>query len=191
MSDPNPPTQTELLEEQRRLMDELQKHINALSAFNNNAADEPVTTESGNIPSLRGLIEQIRQMAGFRTYEITWSGEALLRYASEAEPLLRCIHTRNLLVAPGLAGSYFKLATTSAQPIVLEVKWGDVAPFTVTFAANSDTGVVTGGPDVTDPIPMPAGTMVTVKMKSSAWTAAGLALAMTALIDVPAADVAG
>lgn len=188
MSDPNPPTQTELLEEQRRLMDDLQVHINTLSAFNNNAANEPVGTESGTIPSLRGLIEQIRQLAGFRTYEINWSGEALLRYASEAEPLLRCIHTRDLLVIPGLAGSYFRLGTTTAQPIVLEVKWGTLDPFTVTFAANSDTGVVTAGPTMTDPVPMPAGTMVTVKMKSSAWTAAGLAIAMTAMIDLPAAD---
>lgn len=181
-----PPTQTEILEQQKLLVTQLGVQVGTISKFLNNDAATPVVTESGQIPSLRGLIEEIRQRAGARRYEVNWSGEDLTRYAAEAEPLLRCIHTTGLYLPAALDGSYFRLATPTGQPVTLEVQWGADHKFTVTFAANSDTGVVTSDA-YTDGV-IPAGTMVTVKLKGSAWTAAGLAIVMVALVDNPAAE---
>lgn len=184
-----PPTQTEILEKQAAEIAKLTSHVATLSAFLNNDAATMVTTESGQIPSLRGVIEQIRQQAGNRVETIVWSGEDLTRYGASAEVMLRSINLRPLQITPDLAGSSFRLETATGQPVVLELNWNG-NKFTVTFPANSNVGAVTAA-DITEVTAVPAGSMLTVRMTSAAWTAAGMALAVGGMIDIPSEPVAG
>lgn len=189
MAETAPPTQTEILEQQAAEIARLKVEVNKLSEIINNPADQPVQTESGVIPSMRGLQEEIRQRNGNRIDTVMWSGEDLARYSAGAEIMFRSLNIQPISLDPNLTGSYFKLAATSGQPVVLELNVGG-AKFTITFPANSDTGSVTAS-DLTQPSVFGPGTMMTLRMTSPAWTSAGLAVAIVGLIDFvpPGGDV--
>jgi len=188
MAEETPLTQQALLEEQQRLVGVLNDQVATLHGFLNKPAGETVQTESGSIPSLRGVIEQIRLQSGYRTYTVDINRETLGRYAGGAEALGRIVHLIPVYVSPGLPGAAFRLGTTTAQAVDLDITWGS-ATFKVRFAANSDTGVVVDS-SISEPTLMPAGTMVTVKVNGAVWTAAGLVMAIPAQIDL-LPDVAG
>lgn len=138
---------------------------------------------------MRGLQEEIRQRNGNRIDTVMWSGEDLARYSAGAEIMFRSLNIQPISLDPNLTGSYFKLAATSGQPVILELNVGG-AKFTITFPANSDTGSVTAS-DLTQPSVFGPGTMMTLRMTSPAWTSAGLAVAIVGLIDFvpPGGDV--
>ena len=181
MAETAPPTQNEILEQQAAEIARLKVQVNKLNEIINNPADQPVTTESGVMPSMRGLQEEIRQRNGNRIDAVMWSGEDLARYSGGAEVMFRSINLRPIQLDPLLSGSYFKLASTSGQPIVLEIAV-DTAKWTVTFPANSNTGSVTAA-DITEPASFGPGSMMTMRMTSPAWTSAGMAVAIVGLLD--------
>lgn len=182
MADANPPTQSEILARHNAEVDRLHGLVNTLFALLNNPEDAPVETDSGSIPSFRGLQEEIRRRIGPRIYNTVWSGEDLARYAGGAEIMLRSITTVPVMLSKTLEGSYFRLATASAQPIVLAIQWG-TATYTVTFAANSTTGTITATNVGDEGLIVGLGEMLTLRMTSPAWTAAGLAVVIAGLID--------
>lgn len=183
MAEETPLTQQTLLEEQQRLVGVLSNQVGSLHEFLNNPANVMVQTESGPIPSLRGVIEQMRLQSGYRTYTVDVSRESLARYAGGAEPLGRIVHLVPVYVSPGLPGAAFRLGTPTGQAVEIDVTWGS-ATFKVRFAANSDTGAVVES-SISEPTLMPSGTMVTFKVNGAVWTAAGLVMAIPAQIDLP------
>lgn len=182
----NTPTQSEILERQSAAVAQLEQNAARLNDFMHNPAGETVSTESGPIPTLPGLVEEIRQRVGYRRYEICWSVENLERYANLGEAMFRTIHSAPLHVTPELVGSYFKLAQPSSQPITLRVVWG-TEQFEILFAANASDGVVQSS--TMDMVAvMPPGTTVSCFLVGSAWNASGLHMTILGLVEAPPAE---
>lgn len=178
-------TQTELLERQEAATDLLEAQNATLALILNGAADVTVQTEAGPIPTIRGLYEEIRQRAGYRRWEIHYSVEALTRYENKLEALLRDINTRPVYLQDLLAGSFFRLAKApSGGPIVLTLKVGTVATYTITFATNSLNGVVTGTAGVQT---IPIGTTWELTLNGPSLAATGFHCAVYGLAEAPAA----
>jgi hypothetical protein len=177
-------TQTELLERQEAATVLLEAQNATLHAFLNGASNATVTTESGTIPTLSALIEEIRQRAGYRRWEIHFSVESLLRYETQAEALFRDINTRTVYLDALLAGSYFRLAAPpSGAPLVFILTVGSLS-YTITFASGTTTGVVTGPAGVQT---IAAGTTFTLKLSSTALNASGFYCALYGMAEAPPA----
>ncbi len=179
------PTQSEILERQGVAVASLEVNTQRLNDFMHNPAGQTVVTESGPIPTLAGLLEEIRQRAGYRRYEICWSVEDLERYDNGAEAMFRTAHTPQLYIKPDLAGSVFKLKQAASQPVNLRVVWGS-EQFEIRFAANSDTGVVVSA-TITEDTLIPAGSMVEGSVIGSSWNASGLYMTLLAFLEPPEA----
>lgn len=177
------PTQSEILQRQSAAVGQLEQNTARLNDFMHNPAGETVTTESGPIPTLSGLVEEIRQRVGYRRYEICWSVENLERYANLAEAMFRTIHTAPLYVTPELVGSFFKLAQPSSQPLSLRLVWGQ-EQFVIHFAANATDGVVQSS-TMEIVTQMPAGSTVSCFLVGSAWNARGLHMTVLGLVEAP------
>lgn len=184
MSNPNPPTQQELLERQKKLLDDMEVQSGTLNKFLTGAAGEIIPTDSGNIPTLAGLVEMITQQSGARRYEIAYFAEDLTRYANGNEPLLRTLPSIPIVLHHAMVGSFFKLATPSSQKIQLTVTAG-TDTFVIEFAPGSADGVVVSA-SITEPKVYDPGTMITLSLTSPSWTAKGLVVNILGFVQPPA-----
>lgn len=180
------PTQSEILERQGAAVASLEANTQRLNDFMHNPAGQTVVTESGPIPTLAGLLEEIRQRAGYRRYEICWSVEELERYDNGAEAMFRTAATPQLYIKPDLAGSVFGLAQASSQPVRIRVIWG-TEQFVILFAANATTGVVESS-TITEETLVPPGTMVEAQVVGSSWNARGLYMTLLAFLEPEASQ---
>lgn len=183
MSNPETPTQSEILARQGVAVTQLEQNAARLNDFMHNPAGQTVTTESGPIPTLAGLVEEIRQRAGHRRYEISWSVENLERYANEAEPFFRVVPTVKLYIDPALTGSIFRMAQPASQPIDVKITLG-LVEFVVRFAANQTNGVVVST-TLTEDAMVSAGTLITCELVGNAWNASGFYMTFLALVEAP------
>ncbi len=183
MSNPETPTQSEILQRQNQAVTQLEQNTARLNDFMHNPAGETVTTESGPIPTLAGLVEEIRQRAGARRCEIAWSVEKLDRYANGAEAMFRTIHTANLYVTPDLVESHFRMAQPASQPIDIRVYWG-AEQFLIHFDANATVGVIQST-TLDEVVIMPAGTVVSCELVGSGWNASGFFMTLVGLVEAP------
>lgn len=177
-------TQTELLERQEQATDELELLKGILHQFLHGTAVETVTTEAGVIPTLSGLIEEVRQRVGQRRKTINYSVHDLLRYEDEAEPMFALVTDAPLWFNKDLVGSYFRLLTPpSGAGISFKLTInGNV--FAVNFAAGSTVGTVTG---VAADVAVPAGSMITLYLDTPSLAAKTLAFTLVGLVEAPAA----
>lgn len=182
----NPPTQQELLERQKLLLDRMEEDSGDFQKFLHGAAGETILTDSGPIPTLAGVVEQISQQSGQRRYEIAFFAEDLTRYANGNEPLLRTMPSVNVMLHHQMLGSFFKLATPSSQKIQLTVT-ADADTFVIEFAPNSADGVLVSA-SITEPKNYNPGTMFTLSLTSPSWTAKGLVVNILALVMPPGGD---
>lgn len=184
MSNPtNPPTQQELLERQKLLLDRMEVDSGDFQKFLHGAAGETIMTDSGPIPTLAGLVEMVSQQSGARRYEIAYFAEDLTRYANGNEPLLRTLPSVAVVLHHAMVGSFFKLATPSSQKIQLTLTAG-TDTFVIEFAANSTDGAVVSA-TITEPKVYDPGTMITLSLTSPSWTAKGLVVNILGFVQPP------
>lgn len=177
-------TQTELLERQEAATDELELLKGILHQFIHGTAVQTVTTEAGVIPTLNGLIEEIRQRVGQRRNTINYSVHDLLRYEEEAEPMFALVTDVTLYFNKDLIGSYFRLLNApsgAALSLKLTIN-GNV--FAINFASGSTTGTVTG---VANDLVVPAGSLITLYLDTPAYAAKTLAFTLVGLVEAPVA----
>lgn len=175
-------TQTEILERQEATTIKLEVLEQILRKFLHGTSLESITTESGQMPTLAALIEEIRQRAGYRRHEITYFVHDLLRYQQKAEPLFIVPAGRQLWFNPQLAGSYFRLQQgPSGAPITFELTLGGTVA-TITFAAGSTEGVVSG---VAEMVSIPAGTPIQLQLVDSSLQARSLSMLILGLVEAP------
>lgn len=177
-------TQTELLERQEQATDQLELLKGLLHQFIHGEVIATVTTEAGAIPTLAGLIEEIRQRVGLRRNPINYSVYDLLRYEDEAEPLFTLVNDIPLWFEKNLTGSYFRLTQApSGADIELELDINGTV-FTITFVSGETTGAVTG---VEEDVVIPAGSLIQLKLKGASLAAKGLAMTLVGLVEAPEA----
>lgn len=169
-----PPTQQELLERQKLLLDRMDLDSGVFNTFLRGSVSDTIDTDSGAIPSLAGLVEQVLQTSGARRYEIAYFVEDLTRYANGNEPLVRALPAVRLIVQPDLINSMFRLATPTSQLIQLTIEWAE-ENFVIEFPANSAVGNVVSSSLTSEKVFEP-GDMFTLKLTSGSWTAKGLVL---------------
>ncbi len=177
-------TQTEIIARQEVAVTKLEQDQTRLALFIHGTAQQTVATTGGTLPTLAGLIEEIRQRAGFRRDETAFAVESLLRYENRVEALYRRVNTKKLYFDPNLAGSYFKLAgAPSGGPIRFVLNIG-ANVYTITFAAGQRDGVVTGVNNVRSIDP---GSTISFYLDTTALAAYGLYMTLVARLEDPAA----
>lgn len=150
-----------------------------LQQFIQGAVGDQVELDDGAIPSLRGLIQQVRNQAGVRRFNITYSVNDLTRYEMGAEPLFGVVLGEDVTFSKNLGGCFWRLNVAPTQETSLKVMIG-ANRFDVVFAAGSHEGTVVGSPD--DLIQVDRGTQVEVSLAGYARGAAQLRLTMELLI---------
>lgn len=150
-----------------------------LRQFIQGGQDEVVELEDGNIPTLRNLLEEVRNRAGSRRFNINFSVNDLTRYEMKAEPLFGAIIGEDTIVDRALSSCVFKLNTAPTADIALQINLGDNR-FDVVFAAGSKEGVVQNG--TADLINVPRGAALEVALNSYARGAAQLRIMMELMI---------
>lgn len=174
-------TQSEILQRQSTAVGGLEANSQRLSKFVNGASHEVVETVDGvHYPTLRGLINEMRQQGGYRTYEITFFVHDLERYGQQAEPLFYMHVGENLVLPHNLNDSHFALRTPTGATTRYEIIVGELARYVVEFAPDEQVGVVIEHPD--HDIEVPKNTSVEVNCLTSAYTSMGFSLRMKSLI---------
>ncbi len=179
-------TQSEILKRQSTAVGGLEANSQRLSKFVNGRADETVQTVDGvEYPTLRGLINQMRQQGGYRTYEVSFFVNDLERYAQEAEPVLYTHVGENLVLSHNLDDSYFALRTPTGATTRYKITVGELATYVVEFPANAAEGVVIEHPE--QDVEVPKNTSVEVTCLTSTYTSAGFSMRLKSLIaELPA-----
>lgn len=178
-----PPTQQELLERQKLLLDRMDLDSATFKKFLHGASGETILTDSGPIPTLAGVVDQVLQQSGARRYEIAYFAEDLTRYASGNEPLLRTLPSLAVTLHHALVGSFFRLATPSSQKIQLTLT-AESDTFVIEFEPNSADGTLVSA-SITEPKTYQPGSMFTLKLTSPSWTAKGLVVNVLGFIPPP------
>lgn len=175
-------TQSELLERQNRAITALEAHQQTLHWFIHSDSVTRIPTENGSIPSLAGLVEEIRLRAGLRTVSYTAWVPNLNRYETGAEEMAVIVTERELYVYPGLAGSYFRLLDApSGAPLTFGLTIND-REFTITFESDSTVGAVSGP---TEGFVIPAGSLIELKMNDLGLGARGYAHTLVLGVEIP------
>lgn len=183
MSTP-PPTQTEILERQEAAVAQLEANSLRMDQFINGPASDTVSTESGPIPTLSGLLEEVRQRVGSRRYEISFSVNDLFRYANEGEALFRVLPTAVLYTDGSLSGSVWRLNTPpSGADFDLKIKV-HTYEFTVRFPSGSQVGTVVAS-TLTSEVQLPAFPLIEGWVVGEPVGAEGLFLTLLLLADPP------
>ena len=165
-------TQTDILQRQSEAVQGLEANAARLHQFLNGAVDDTVSTASGQeIPTLRGVIAAAREQVGFRTYEIAYSVEDLLRYQNNAQALFRTLAGTKVIVPARLNGSVFALETSTGATVRFSLTFGTLSTYVIEFAAGTNEGVVIEGPEVE--VEIPKGTKIVLTCTTGAYTAAG------------------
>ena len=165
-------TQTDILQRQSEAVQGLEDNAARLHQFLNGAVDDTVTTADGQeIPTLRGVIAAAREQVGFRTYEISYSVEDLLRYQRNSQALFRTLAGTKVIVPARLEGSAFSLETSTGAAVRFSMAFGTLATYVIEFAAGTNDGVVISGPEVE--VEVPKGTKIALTCTTGAYTAAG------------------
>jgi len=150
-----------------------------LRQFIQGADDEVVELDDGNIPTLRAMLEEIRNRAGSRRFNINFSVNDLTRYEMKAEPLFGAIIGEDIIVDRALSSCVFKLNTAPTADVALQINLGEYR-FDVVFAAGSKVGVVQNASE--DLVNVSRGAALEVSLNSYARGAAQLRLMMELMI---------
>ncbi|WJJ54987.1 hypothetical protein [Xanthomonas phage RTH11] len=175
-------TQTELLERQEVATNELEVLKGLFHQFLNGPANASVVTEAGTIPTLSGLIEEVRLRVGQRRNPINYSVFELLRYEEQAEPMFMLVTDVPLWFTADLLNSYFRLGTA---PSGAEVKFNlniNGTVYVITFAAGSTVGTVAA---LGAAIAVPAGSVITLSLAGPSYAAKGFAMTLVGLVEAP------
>lgn len=154
-------TQTELLERQEAATVELETLKGILHQFLHGTAVQTVTTEAGVIPTLSGLVEEIRQRVGARRNPISYSVHDLSRYEENAEPMFALVTDTKLYFLKTLANSYFRLLTAPSGASIVFTLTINGQAFSIIFESGSTTGTVVG---VASDLEVPAGSLITLTL---------------------------
>ena len=150
-----------------------------LRQFIQGGQDEVVELDDGNIPTLRNLLEEVRNRAGSRRFNINFSVNDLLRYEMKAEPLFGAIIGEDVVVDRALSSCIFRLNTAPTADIALQITLGENR-FDVVFAAGSKVGVVQNGS--AELINVPRSSALEVSLNSYARGAAQIRIMMELMI---------
>lgn len=175
-------TQSELLERQEIATNELEALKGLFHQFLNGPANASVVTEAGTIPTLSGLVEEVRQRVGQRRNPINYSVYELLRYEEQAEPMFALVTDVPLWFTADLLNSYFRLLTgPSGSAITFNLNINGTV-YVITYAAGSTTGTVAA---LGAGIAVPAGSLITLTLGGSSYAAKGFAMTLVGLVEAP------
>lgn len=175
-------TQTELLERQEQATDELEALKGLFHSFLHGAANQSVVTEAGTIPTLAGLVEEIRQRVGTRRNPISYSVHDLLRYEDNAEPLFALVVDTKLWFTADLANSYFRLLQAPSGAAISFRLTINGNLYLINFAAGATTATVTG---LGAGIEVPAGSLITLTLNGPSYAAKTFAMTLVGLVEAP------
>lgn len=170
----------EVIERLNEAADDTEASNLLLRQFIQGQPDEVVALEDGNIPTLRGLLEEVRNRAGSRRFNINFSVNDLTRYEMKAEPLFGAFIGEAVVVDKALSSCIFGLNVAPTSEVSLQINIGAYR-FDVVFAAGSKVGTVVGGSD--DLIHIPRGAALEVTLNSYARGSSQLRLMMELMIE--------
>lgn len=151
-----------------------------LATFVQGQVDDLVELPDGPIPTLRGLLEEVRNRAGSRRWHIPYSVNDLTRFEMNAEPFFGIMFGENFIVDKALSSCAFRLNVAPTAEVSLKLMFG-TQRFDVIFAAGSQTGVVQNPSD--DLIHFPAGTQLEVSLNSYARGGSQLRLTLGLMLE--------
>lgn len=154
-----------------------------LQHFIQGDATEEVVLEDGTIPTLRGVIEEMRNQAGQRRMVFTYSVNDLTRYEMKAEPLFGALLGEAVKVDKALALSLFRLNVAPTAQVSFEILAGGTR-FDVVFNAGQTVGTVVN--PSADIVSFPRGTNIEVYLTGYARSSSQLRMSLEFLIDYPA-----
>lgn len=178
-------TQTELLARQEAATEALETDQALLHSFLHGSAVATVTTESGEIPTLAGLLEEIRQRVGQRTLVYNFWAPDLQRYENSAEEMVVVATEKTLYYPELLEGSVFRLKEPPSGAAITFTLAINGFTYTVTFEDDSTEGVVTGE---SGPITVPAGSTIELTLDGSSLNARGFYYTLVGAVELPPED---